>query len=463
MSRGRYSNIWQTGYLPLNDNHLWDRNGHRYNVSRILTSEHTLDKEAYNNYSPAYWGAANALLYGFFFAFYTAGLVHAALYHYKPIIDGFRAMKEWKNAQTGYNDLHNRLMRNYAEVPEWWFGCIMVVSLTCGIVMVEIYDTQFPIWGFVICIALAFIFVVPAGMITAVGNVQITLNVIAELIGGYALPGKPLANMLFKSYGLLVTSQAITYASDLKLGHYLKLSPRLQFWAQTIATVWAAFVSLGVINWQILHIDNLCTPNQSAHFTCPGYNTFFSAAVVWGVIGPAKMYSQGGQIYHVCTYGFLIGAVAPIPFWFLARRYPRSWFKYVHVPAFFNGGLGWAPYNLSHLAFPGLWFAIFFQYFVRKRYLAWWSKYNYVLATALTASVAIFGVIWFFSLQFVDHQPVWWGNTVWEGEIFTIWVPFNLNSMADNCDGRKCPRLELPPDGFGPVRFLFLSPPKGNY
>ncbi|KAH8926369.1 hypothetical protein BT69DRAFT_1331333 [Atractiella rhizophila] len=258
--------------------------------------------EAYNNYYPAYWGVANALLYGFFFAFYTAGLVHAALYHYKPIIDGFHAMKKWKNAQKGYNDLHNRLMRNYADCVHLLilFYLISELMLMAGS---QCGSTIPPIWGFVICIALAFIFVVPAGMITAVGTVQIILNVIAELIGGYALPGKPLANVLFKSYGLLVTSQAITYASDLKLGHYLKL----QFWAQTIATVWAAFVSLGVIKSVhfflrrkpiidlviLLHIDNYGTPNQSAHFTHPVYNTFFSAALFGALLDWQKCTLKG--------------------------------------------------------------------------------------------------------------------------------------------------------------------------
>jgi len=428
-----YNNIWQTGYLPMNDNHVWDRYGNRYNVSSVLTPDHILDEDAYNNYSPAYFAAGNAILYCFFFAFYTSGLVHAALYHYKPIIAGFKAMKDWKNPQTGYSDLHNRLMRVYPEVPEWWFFCILVVSMIFGIVMVEHYHTQFPVWGLFFCVVLSFIFVIPAGMITAVSNVTITLNVIAELIGGFALPGKPLANMLFKSYGYLVTAQAISYAADLKLGHYVKIPPRDQFWAQTVATVWASFVSLAVVDWQIKNISDLCSPRNDQHFTCPGYNTFFSAAVIWGVIGPKRMYGQNG-IYHACTYGFLAGAVAPIPFWFLARRYPRSFWKYVHIPAFFNGGLGWAPYNLSNIL-PGLYFAIIFQWYIKSRALAWWSKYNYVLATALSAGVAIFGVIWFFALQYHDVTPDWWGNN----------YPF------EGCDANACARLEIPPEGFGPA------------
>jgi len=427
-----YNNIWQTGYLPINDNHVWDRYGSRYNVSAILNEDKVLDLDLYANYSPAYFAAGNALLYAFFFAFYTSGLVHAGLYHWKPIVGGFKAMRDWRNPQTGYNDLHNRLMRTYPEVPEWWFGLVLLVSLVLGIIMVEIYDTQFPIWGFVVCIGLAFVFVIPAGMITAVSNVQITLNVIAELIGGFALPGKPLANMLFKSYGLLVTSQAISYASDLKLGHYLKIAPRAQFSAQVIASIWACFVSLAVVDWQIKNISNLCEKGQANNFTCPGYSTFFSAAVIWGVIGPKRMYGSGG-LYHSCTYGFLAGALLPIPFYFWAKARPQSWVKYVHIPAMFYGGLCWAPYNFSFML-PGLYFAIGFQGYIKSRYLAWWSKYNYVLATALSSSIAIWGVIWFFALSYHDVTPDWWGNV----------APYA------GCDANQCARLVIPDSGFGP-------------
>ena len=38
-------------------------------------------------------------------------------------------------------------------------------------------------------------------MIQAITNQQIGLNVIAELIIGYALPGRPLAMMMFKTWG----------------------------------------------------------------------------------------------------------------------------------------------------------------------------------------------------------------------------------------------------------------------
>lgn len=73
-----------------------------------------------------------------------------------------------------------------------------------GVVSIEIYPTQMPVWAFVLALAVAFVYVVPIGIIQAVTNQQIGLNVIAELISGYTLPGKPLAMMLFKTWGYIV-------------------------------------------------------------------------------------------------------------------------------------------------------------------------------------------------------------------------------------------------------------------
>ncbi|KAK7689483.1 hypothetical protein QCA50_007275 [Cerrena zonata] len=55
-----------------------------------------------------------------------------------------------------------------------------------------------PIWALIVALVIALVYVVPVGMIQAVTNRQVGLNVITELVVGYMLPGKPVAMMLFK-------------------------------------------------------------------------------------------------------------------------------------------------------------------------------------------------------------------------------------------------------------------------
>lgn len=55
-----------------------------------------------------------------------------------------------------------------------------------------------PIWALVLALLVGFLYTVPIGIIQAITNQQIGLNVVTELIVGYALPGRPIAMMLFK-------------------------------------------------------------------------------------------------------------------------------------------------------------------------------------------------------------------------------------------------------------------------
>lgn len=62
------------------------------------------------------------------------------------------------------------------------------------------------------------------------------LNVITELVIGYLYPGKPLANVTFKTYGYISMSQALTFLTDFKLGHYMKIPPKSMFLVQVLTT-----------------------------------------------------------------------------------------------------------------------------------------------------------------------------------------------------------------------------------
>src|SRR6266851_1703113 len=156
----------------------------------------------------------------------------------------------------------------------------LVVVFTMSAVTIEIWPTEVPIWGLVLAIAIAIFYIVPAGMIQAITNQQIGLNVITELIAGYALPGKPIALMIFKTFGYIVRlsfalfsvqltgilnhmvllqamAQALQFTSDMKLGHYMKIPPRSMFWCQIVATVVAGTTQLGVQQWYVSHLAKL--------------------------------------------------------------------------------------------------------------------------------------------------------------------------------------------------------------
>ncbi|KDN37828.1 hypothetical protein RSAG8_09882, partial [Rhizoctonia solani AG-8 WAC10335] len=396
-----YTNTWYAQYMTISSRTSYDNTKHAYDVTRILNPDATLNMEAYKAYSPLFLSTTFALSYGLSFASITATITHAVLYFRKQI---------WTQARRSLSeqpDIHARLMSRYKQVPEWcrykqvpewWYALIFIPSLIFGIVSIEVWPTQMPVWAFFLALIIAFVYIIPIGMIQAITNQQVGLNVITELIIGYALPGRPVAMMLFKTWGYITMAQALQFTSDFKLGHYMKIPPRPMFTAQVVATVISGTVQLGVHAWMFTNISGMCTEDQPDGFICPSTEVFGTASIIWGVIGPALQFSKG-QIYYGLSFFFLIGAIAPALAWLVSRRYPNSFVKYVNFPVIFNG-TGLIPPASAINFVPWAIVGFIFQYVIRRRHFQWWVKYNYVLSAALDSGVAISIVVIFFCLQY---------------------------------------------------------------
>ena len=123
---------WDLAYFPISSNEPFDRFGKTYNVTRVLLPNDTFNETAYNLYSPLYLSATYALTYLLSFALSTSALVHTALYHGKSLIDGLRKMR----VET--DDIHAKLMRNYREVPDWWYFMVFCFFFCVAVIAVEV-------------------------------------------------------------------------------------------------------------------------------------------------------------------------------------------------------------------------------------------------------------------------------------------------------------------------------------
>ncbi|KAJ4289059.1 hypothetical protein N0V90_011401 [Kalmusia sp. IMI 367209] len=104
----------------------------------------------------------------------------------------------------------------YKEAPEWWYGALFLLMFVLSLVTVLAYPTEFTWWAFLIAIAFSTLMALPIGIIQAIKNLQIGLNVITEFIMGYMQPGKLLALMMLKTYGYITASSALGFVGDLK-------------------------------------------------------------------------------------------------------------------------------------------------------------------------------------------------------------------------------------------------------
>jgi OPT family oligopeptide transporter len=131
----------------------------------------------------------------------------------------------------------------------------------------------------ILCV-LAFVYTLPLSVIVATTSQQLGLNVIAELIIGYAIPGHPVAMMLFKTWGHNTMAQAISFLSTFKLAHYMKIAHRPMFFCQVVATIVAGTVQLGVQAWMFSNIEGLCDADQKDGFICPYTTAFGNASII---------------------------------------------------------------------------------------------------------------------------------------------------------------------------------------
>ncbi|KAF4583015.1 small oligopeptide transporter, OPT family [Ophiocordyceps camponoti-floridani] len=390
-------------YVPVQSSESYDNTGNVYNVSRVLDANYQFNETAYKEYSPLYLSTQFALSYGLSFAAMASVIIHVALYHGKEI------WRQFRMARHQEDDVHMRLMKKYRDAEDWWYAALFIVMVAVSFGVVTGWPTGFPPWAFVICLLLPIVWLIPIGLIQAITNIQLGLNVLTELIIGYMAPGRPLVMMLFKNYGYISMSQALYFAQDLKLGHYMKVPPRVMFSSQLVASIWSATLQICVLNWALRNIPEVCTVTQPNNYSCPNSRVFYTASIVWGVIGPARIFSHGAT-YASLRWFWLVGTFTPVATWMLARRWPKSFWRYVCTPIIF-GGVGLLPPATVYIYLCWGVVGVIFGYFIKRRYTGWWLQYNYITSAALDCGLVCSTLVIFFTLYLTSTSPPkWWGN-----------------------------------------------------
>ncbi|ORY88573.1 OPT oligopeptide transporter [Leucosporidium creatinivorum] len=401
-----YTNVWDSAYLPISSSSVYDRFGETYQTSAVVdTARMALNVTAYEEYSPLYLPITYATSYGLAFMLATSIIVHTAIYHGKEIMARVRSVK------NSEDDIHMKLMREYPEVPDWWYMVFLVISVGMSIAAVAAWDTQMPVWSLIVSLIIGFLYILPGGFIYAMTNTQISVNLIIELVGGYIIPGLPFANMLFKVYAAQSVGVGLSFVQDLKLGHYMKIPPRTTFTIQISSTFIAAFVQVGVKRWLVATVEDFCDPQQAALLICPSARVFYSSSIIWGLVGPARQFGIG-HLYNPILWWLLAGAIAPVVSWALTKRYPNTWVEYINVPVALTGAIFMPPATGINFSSWFL-FGFVFQFLLRRRYYSVWAKFNFVLSAGLDAGTVCSAVFIFFTLMLPKGGTICeWGNNV---------------------------------------------------
>ena len=77
---------------------------------------------------------------------------------------------------------------------------------------------------------------------------------------------------------------ALIFTQDLKLGHYIKVPPRASFMVQSVATLLAGILQVGIKEMLFTTVKDICTERQKDMLTCPHNRVSFSASAIWYVL-----------------------------------------------------------------------------------------------------------------------------------------------------------------------------------
>lgn len=140
----------------------------------------------------------------------------------------------------------------------------------------------------------------------------------------------------------ITSTQGLKFSSDLKLGHYMKIPPRVLFSVQMVATIVSSITQIFVLNWMFANVKGICTTEAVNGFTCPIARVHFNGSILWGLVGPAKFFGREGM-YRPLVWAFVAGAIAPVGIWLAGRNSKRkSVWRKINLPVVF-GSLSWIP------------------------------------------------------------------------------------------------------------------------
>ncbi|CAG9952567.1 unnamed protein product [Clonostachys rosea f. rosea IK726] len=404
-----WQNVWYGRYFPFSSSSTFDNTGGSYNTSRVMNDDFSLNNEAYAAYSPVFLSTTSVLSYGLGFASITSILVHTYLYHSKMLWSTLKTA--FKGSRDETEDIHGKLMRAYKPVPEWWYGIVFAILFGVSMAFLYVYKTGLPWWGLILSVLINIVLLVPIGIMKATCNMTINTGVLSALISGLIWPGQMVNNVVFKCFTLVCTFQGLGYVQSMKTGHYMKIPPRITFTAQCLSIVLSWLVQSGVNMWAMANVEGICTKKAVNNFFCPLANGYAANAVFWGLIGPTKLFVSG-SMYTSMLWFFLIGAIAPVIVYVAGKKFPENKvLANIHMPVIFSSTASIPPATAANSISWGI-VGLTFNMWIKRRYRAWWSKYNYLLSAALDSGLAITTFLVFFCLTYPGVTLDWWGNSI---------------------------------------------------
>lgn len=215
-----YGNVWESQNFPFLSQLLYDNSSNStvfspYNLSLILNSNNEIDRAGIEeNGIPYLTGTYIGYLITTNMGL-TATIVHMFLWNFDDIKAGWSFLHPtqlkkllqpsfwifWKGGKTQEEhkrevlenpdmDPHYKMMvqEGYSEVPNWWYGLVLLGSFVVGLGTLYGIGSTLPWWGYIISNLFALLFILFFGAQYGLTGFQFNQQPIIQMVAGYIHP-----------------------------------------------------------------------------------------------------------------------------------------------------------------------------------------------------------------------------------------------------------------------------------
>ncbi|PCH44332.1 peptide transporter MTD1 [Wolfiporia cocos MD-104 SS10] len=407
-----YSNTWNSLSFPMLSTSIFASNGSVYDQSVVFGSDGILNQTALNEVGlPALTGS-NA------WTNLTANLAIGGLIAHTFFFWGGYVVESFKQARKGSQpDPHWQIMiRDYDEVPWYWYACLLVLAFFAGLIVVLKGQTTLPWWSYIIALLLgAFVTPFSTLLYARMGN-GIATQQLMKMVAGAINPGRPVANLYFSMWSHDVVGTSIGLAGDLKIGQYLKIPPRAMFVTQVWGTILGAAINYAVmVSIVDAQREILTSPLGTNVWSGQYVQSLNSAAITWSLA--KELYGPNGPYIWV-PLSLLFGMVPTFLQWLISKRWTHIGPMRVDsiiLPIIYQGS-SWMTTGTTSPMTSIIITGLVSQLWLRKYHPGWYRKYNYILGGALDGGAQVMIFILSFAVFGASGKarnfPAWAGNPV---------------------------------------------------
>lgn len=412
-----FGNLWGSPTWNIMSNGVFMKNGTSYPFNSLLDTDaqgfQVFNETRYEEIGLAYSGAQYLWNVFMWYASYISSFVWCGLFLGPTIMHVFRA---WRAKKPAHNDRLSRIAAKYPGLTWWEWGLLTLIPFVILLAVVVSKKLYMSTWTYFVALGFGAAAMLPMSLVYAMSGYSMKVGIFNELIYGYMIEAKgssrhPLGQLAYRIISGNVWYDARTVLEDQKIGHYFHLPPRQVIGIQILANMLALPINYAVMRWVLDTKFDYVSGKEvdpTGQWTGQEFQSYNSAGVQYSLVGPKRLFRS--SVYRPLTYGFVVGAAAPVIIWLLHKRFPRARFNLWNTTIFFSGAATFYG-NLSTGPFTAFIIGTVWNFWLYRYRRKFWNMWAYISGAALDTGFN-FNLLFIFIFLGTTGavMPYWWGN-----------------------------------------------------